>query len=264
MPHGYTPAVSSSPEIAVVVEDLYKRFGDHEVLCGIDLEIPRGKITTVIGGSGSGKSVLIKHIIGLLRPDKGRVYVDGEEITRLGARDMTRVQGKFGMLFQHAALFDSMTVEENVAFPLVEHTKMTRGEIRASVAEKLEVLGLAGMGNMSPADLSGGMRKRVGLARAIAMNPSFLIYDEPTTGLDPVLAAQVDRMIGETQERLGVTSIVISHDMASTFRIAHRIAMLFKGRIAAVGTPEFMAESDVPQVQEFIRVSGVKLEAIRA
>ena len=250
-------------DAAITVRGLRKSFGDLEVLRGVDLEIPRGKVTTIIGGSGSGKSVLVKHLIGLMRPDDGEVFVDGEEITSMGERHLTRVRRKFGMLFQHAALFDSMTVAENVAFPLKEHTVMSRREIAAQVEEKLEVLGLGGMGKKWPADLSGGMRKRVGLARAIAMNPSFLIYDEPTTGLDPVLAKQVDEMIRETQERLSVTSIVISHDMASTFRLAHQIAMIFEGRVVVRGTPEAVANSGVPAVEEFIRVSGVRLEAIR-
>ena len=250
-------------DAAITVRGLRKSFGDLKVLRGVDLEIPRGKVTIVIGGSGSGKSVLIKHLIGLMRPDAGEVFVDGEEITGMGERHLTRVRRKFGMLFQHAALFDSMTVAENVAFPLKEHTRLSRREIARQVEEKLEVLGLGGMGKKWPADLSGGMRKRVGLARAIAMNPSFLIYDEPTTGLDPVLANQVDEMIRETQERLSVTSIVISHDMASTFRLAHQIAMIFEGRVVVRGTPEEVAGSGVPEVEEFIRVSGVRLEAIR-
>ena len=248
---------------AIEIEDLHKTFGDLAVLRGVDLRIPRGKITTVIGGSGSGKSVLIKHIIGLLRPDRGTVIVDGQDITRLSDLEMTTVQAKFGMLFQHAALFDSMTVEENIAFPLIEHTKLTRKEIAAIVSEKLDILGLSGMEKKWPADLSGGMRKRVGLARAIVMNPTMLIYDEPTTGLDPVLGAQVDQMIGETQERMGTTSIIISHDMASTFRLAHQIAMIYEGRIVVCGEPSEVAHSAVPQVEEFIRVSGVQLEAIR-
>jgi phospholipid/cholesterol/gamma-HCH transport system ATP-binding protein len=262
-----TPPKQSAPsdadDTAIQIRSVYKAFGSHEVLKGIRLTVPRGKITTIIGGSGSGKSVLIKHIIGLLQPDRGRVFVDGEDITRLGSRALIKVRAKFGMLFQHSALFDSMTVEDNVAFPLREHTKLSRKEIQRQVAEKLEVLGLAGMGKKWPAELSGGMRKRVGLARAITMNPSFLIYDEPTTGLDPVLAAQVDEMIGETQDRLGVTSVVISHDMASTFRLAHQIAMIHDGQIVCSGTPNEIAVSEVPQVQQFIRVSGVQLEAVR-
>ena len=250
-------------DVAIVAANVHKAFGEHQVLRGVDLSIPRGQITTIIGGSGSGKSVFIKHLIGLLRPDRGSVHVDGEDITRMGQRELTRVRRKFGMLFQHAALFDSMTVADNVAFPLVEHTRLRKKAIYRQVEEKLEILGLGGQGKKWPAELSGGMRKRVGLARALAMDPSFLIYDEPTTGLDPVLAAQVDEMISETQERLGVTSIVISHDMASTFRLAHQIAMIFDGRILVSGDPEEVAKSGVPQVEHFIRVSGVQMEAVR-
>ena len=249
-------------ESAVIIEDLHKSFGPHAILKGIDLTIPRGQITTIIGGSGSGKSVLIKHIIGLLRPDRGRVLVDGEDISTLSGKALTRVQGKFGMLFQHAALFDSMTVEDNIAFPLIEHSRLNKKAIRKRVSEQLEVLGLGGMEQKWPSELSGGMRKRVGLARALMMDPQFLIYDEPTTGLDPVLGAQVDEMIGEVQARLGVTSIVISHDMASTFRLAHKVAMLFDGQILVAGPPETLARSGVPQVEEFLKVSGVTMEAI--
>ncbi len=248
---------------AIVVSDLHKRFGDHVVLAGIDLEIPRGKTTIIIGGSGSGKSVLIKHRLGLLTPDRGRGEVDGEDIARASESDLVRVRRKFGMLFQHAALFDSLTVAENVAFPLVEHTKMTRREIATLVSERLELLGLVGVERKWPADLSGGMRKRVALARALAMNPSFLIYDEPTTGLDPVLTRQVDQMIVDTQARFGVTSIVVSHDMASTFRLAHHIAMLGRGKVIASGPPEMLAESDVPEVKEFMEASGVRFQAVR-
>lgn len=248
---------------AVIVEGLHRSFGDLHVLRGIDLEIPRGKNTIVIGGSGSGKSVLIKHIIGLLRPDRGRVIVDGEDLTKLGSAALTKVRSKFGMLFQHAALFDSMTVADNVAFPLREHSGLRRREIDRKVSEQLEILGLAGMEKKWPADLSGGMRKRVGLARALMMDPEFLIYDEPTTGLDPVLAHQVDRMIEDTQKRLGITGIVISHDMASTFRLGHQIAMIFEGRILVSGTPAEVSRCGVPQVEEFIEYSGVQLEAIQ-
>ncbi len=256
--------MSVSDDIAIRVEGVHKSFGAHHVLRGIDLEIPRGRTTIVIGGSGSGKSVLIKHLIGLLRPDRGSVWVDGDDITKLNARDLTRVRGKFGMLFQHAALFDSMKVGDNVAFPLREHTKLSRKEIDRKVSEQLEILGLPGIENTWPADLSGGMRKRVGLARALMMDPKFLIYDEPTTGLDPVLAHQVDQMIGETRERLGVTSIVISHDMASTFRLADQIAMIFEGQILVSGTPAEVSVCGVPQVERFIEVSGVQFEAVRA
>ena len=253
----------SDTDPAIVVEDLHRAFGAQQVLRGVNLEIPRGRITIIIGGSGSGKSVLVKHIIGLLRPDRGRIWVDGEDITQLDEAALLRVRRRFGMLFQHAALFDSMTVEENVAFPLREHTDLSRSEVRARVERQLAELGLDGVGRKWPAELSGGMRKRVGLARALMMDPEFLIYDEPTTGLDPVLAHQVDQMIAEAQQRYGVTSIVISHDMASTFRLAHQIAMIHDGRIVAAGSPEEIYASPEEAVQRFIHVSGVTLEAAR-
>jgi len=253
--------MDSSP-IAVEIRDLHKAFGKHQVLKGVDLAIERGRITTIIGGSGSGKSVLIKHIIALLSPDRGQVIVDGEDITTMNETDLTKVRSKFGMLFQHSALFDSMNVGANIAFPLTEHTKLSPAEINDVVTDKLEVLGLAGMEEKWPAELSGGMRKRVALARALVMNPSFLIYDEPTTGLDPVLGHQVDQMIADIQARYGVTSIIISHDMASTFRLAHKIAMIHDGRILVSGEPGDMARCGVPQVEEFIRVSGVRFEAV--
>jgi len=253
----------STSDIAIRVTNLHKSFGEHAVLQGIELSIKRGHITTVIGGSGSGKTVLIKHIIGLIRPDEGSIEVDGKDIVTMPEHELIQVRRKFGMLFQHSALFDSMTVEENIAFPLYEHTDYSRAQVRDHVQEKLEMLHLTGMGKKWPAELSGGMRKRVALARAIMLNPEFLIYDEPTTGLDPVLCAQVDDMIVTTQEQLGITTVVISHDMASTFRIAHQVAMIFDGQILVSGTPEFVASSNLQPVEQFITTSGVRLEAIR-
>jgi len=255
---------SQSPNgIAIRVTNLHKSFGEHAILRGIELSIKRGLITTIIGGSGSGKTVLIKHIIGLIKPDEGSIEVDGEELVNMPEHKLVRVRRKFGMLFQHSALFDSMTVEENIAFPLYEHTDHKRDQIRDLVQEKLEMLHLTGMGKKWPAELSGGMRKRVALARAIMLNPEYLIYDEPTTGLDPVLCSQVDDMIVSTQEQLGITTLVISHDMASTFRIAHQVAMIFDGQILVSGTPESVATSNLQPVEEFITTSGVRLEAIR-
>lgn len=248
--------MAESERTIIRLEGVHKAFGDQKVLNGIDLDIPEGLITTIIGGSGSGKSVLVKHIIALLRPDRGRVVVDGEEISKLGTRDLTRVRRKFGMLFQYAALFDSMTIEENVAFPLREHTKLSSRIIRDKVREKLELLNLHGVEKKFPAELSGGMRKRVGLARAIILEPKILIYDEPTAGLDPIMIFQVDEMIKETQEMLGVTSVVISHDMASTFRISNKIAMLHEGRIVETGSPDDLRDSDDPYVRKFIYVTG--------
>jgi phospholipid/cholesterol/gamma-HCH transport system ATP-binding protein len=246
--------VGNEPIIRLI--GVKKSFGDNDVLRGVDLDVPEGLITTIIGGSGSGKSVLIKHIIALLRPDEGQVIVDGQDVTKLKGDELVPVRRKFGMLFQYAALFDSMTVEENVAFPLREHTKLPAREIRKRVSEKLEMVNLAGVEKKYPAELSGGMRKRVGLARAIILQPKILIYDEPTAGLDPIMIFQVDEMIRDTQQRLGITSVVISHDMASTFRISNRIAMLHRGRIIETGTPEEVRRSEHPHVREFIYVTG--------
>lgn len=238
------------------VVEVSKSFGDNAVLRGVSLHVERGCITTIIGGSGSGKSVLVKHIIGLLKPDSGQVLFEGQDIVPMGARELRDIRRNFGMLFQHSALFDSMTVEENIAFPLQEHTRKTPREIRSIVREKLDLLGLHGIEKRSPADLSGGMRKRVGLARAIVLNPKVIIYDEPTTGLDPIMTRAVDGMIRETQEKLSITSVVISHDMASTFRISDRVAMLYQGEIVEYGTPDMILSSEKPMVRDFLSASS--------
>lgn len=243
-------------DVIVRVLGLHKRFGDHEVLKGVDLDVIRGGVTTIIGGSGSGKSVLVKHIIGLLKPDKGQVLFEGEDMTRLSGKGLSRLRNNFGMLFQHSALFDSMTVEENVAFPLIEHTHKSAREIREIVREKLGILGLEGIEKKVPSELSGGMRKRVGLARAIVLNPQVIIYDEPTTGLDPIMTLNVDSMIRETQEKLKITSIVISHDMASVFRISNQIAMIYKGRIIEHGHPDVFLTSSMPEVTDFLAAAS--------
>ncbi len=234
------------------MQGVYKSFDDNDVLKGVDLEIAKGQTTVIIGGSGSGKSVLMKHMLGLLKPDKGRVFVDGEDITDFSERDLVRVRAKFGMVFQQAALFDSMNVMENVAFPLREHTKLRESEIRDLVSEKLHLVGLKGVENRFPAELSGGMRKRVGLARAIVLGPQIILYDEPTTGLDPITAHNVDMMIMQAQEKLGVTSVVISHDIASSFRVGQHVAMLYDGRIVDHGTPEQLKDSTEPHLVEFL------------
>jgi phospholipid/cholesterol/gamma-HCH transport system ATP-binding protein len=239
------------------VHGLHKSFREHHVLRGIDLRIERGKINVIIGGSGAGKSVLMKHLIGLLKPDSGEILVDGEDLVPMNDFTLNRVRQKFGMLFQYAALFDSMTVEENVMFPLLEHRRkqLRRAQMREIVREKLHSLGLFNIEKKYPAELSGGMRKRVGLARAIVLEPEILFYDEPTTGLDPIATKNVDDMIADISERLSVTSVVISHDMASTFRIGHRVSMLFKGRIIASGTPDEILHDPTPDLREFISVS---------
>lgn len=244
----------------IVIEDLHKSFGDNYVLRGVNLKIEKGKTTVILGKSGCGKTVLIKHIIGLMKPDRGKIYVDGQEITSLKGTALTKVIKKFGMLFQSSALFDSMTVEENVAFPLVEHTNLPYHEIRKIVREKLKVVGLEGVEDKYPAELSGGMKKRVGLARAMALDPEYIIFDEPTTGLDPITAFSIDRLMIETQKKYGLTFIVITHDIQSTLRIAHKIALLDQGKIVEEGTPEEIMRSKNPTVREFIELRiGEKL-----
>jgi phospholipid/cholesterol/gamma-HCH transport system ATP-binding protein len=232
--------------------NLHKSFRTQKVLDGLDLEIETGKTTVIIGRSGGGKSVLLKHIIGLIRPDSGEVLIDGKDITRLGDRDLNEIRKKFGMLFQEAALFDSMTVGENVAFPLREHTRMKEEEIRRTVADRLHAVGLTGVEEKMPSELSGGMRKRVGLARAIAMQPQIVLFDEPTTGLDPVMTEAINRLIIETQKNFNLTCVVISHDIQSIFTVGHRIAMLYEGKIIAYGTPEELKASRNPVIVQFL------------
>jgi phospholipid/cholesterol/gamma-HCH transport system ATP-binding protein len=237
----------------IKTEGLHKSFGDNHVLRGITLEFPPGTTTVILGGSGSGKSVLMKHLIGLLAPDEGKVIVEGQDITTLGSAEMNKVRSKFGMVFQWAALFDSMSVLDNVAFPLREHKKdLSEPEIEKIVAEKLALFGLEGIEQKFPADLSGGMRKRVGLARAIVLQPKIVLYDEPTTGLDPITTDYVDEMIKRAKDKLGVTSVVISHDIASTFNIADYIAFLYDGEIVAYGPPAVVKDSDHEFVQQFL------------
>jgi phospholipid/cholesterol/gamma-HCH transport system ATP-binding protein len=245
-------AADARPMIQVV--DLHKTFGENKVLTGINVTIPEGSTCVILGGSGSGKTVLMKHMIGLLKPDSGKVIVDGEDIVPLGDAEMERVRRKFGMVFQAAALFDSMSVYENVAFPLREHTKKSEEEMHAIVRSKLDVVGLpASVEDKFPADLSGGMRKRVGLARAVVMEPKIVLYDEPTTGLDPITTDYVDEMILAAQARLKVTSVVISHDIASAFNVGNYIAFLSKGLIIEFGPPEQLRNSEHPVVKNFLQ-----------
>jgi phospholipid/cholesterol/gamma-HCH transport system ATP-binding protein len=243
-------------EPLVSIRDLRKSFNGQQVLKGVDLDVEDGGVVVVIGPSGCGKSVLIKHIIGLLKPDAGSILVEGEDIVPMSERDLTQVRKKFGMLFQQAALFDSMNVFENVAFPLLEHTRISRKAAREKVAERLLQLGLRGIEEKFPAELSGGMRKRVGLARATILNPKIVIYDEPMTGLDPIMCENVEDMIQTAQRELKVTSIVISHDLPSTFRMATKVAMLFDGRILVQGTSDEVKRSRVEVVRKFIYLSG--------
>jgi phospholipid/cholesterol/gamma-HCH transport system ATP-binding protein len=240
----------------IEVVDLWKSFGPNQVLKGINLSIPRGTTYVVLGGSGSGKTVLMKHVIGLLRPDRGLVRVAGQEISRLEGKALTDARQLFGMVFQGAALFDSMTVFENVAFPLTEKRRKERlraDEVRARVVEKLKVvdLGEEVLGRW-PAELSGGMRKRVALARALVSDPQVVLYDEPTTGLDPITTDYVDGMILNAKQKLGITSMVISHDIASAFKVADRLAVLYDGHLAAEGTPDEVRHSEDPFVKRFL------------
>jgi len=232
--------------------DIHKSFGKQKVLDGLNLDIEDGKTTVIIGRSGGGKSVLLKHVIGLLKPDSGQVLIDDVDMTKLNERDLNEIRKRFGMLFQEAALFDSMTVGENVAFPLREHTKMTEKEIRQIVSDRLRSVGLTGVEEKMPSELSGGMKKRVGLARAIALRPEIVLFDEPTTGLDPVMTEAINQLIMDTQKNFNLTCIVISHDIESIFRIGHRIAMLYEGKIIEYGTPEVIRTSTDPVLVQFL------------
>jgi phospholipid/cholesterol/gamma-HCH transport system ATP-binding protein len=239
------------------VIDVHKSFGSHHVLRGVNLSVEKGESLTVIGGSGSGKSVLLKHIIGLLFPDRGRVIVDGQVLNELDEHGLNELRKKFGMLFQMAALFDSLSVWENVGFSLKQHTKLSDSEIRKIATEKLALVGLKDVEDKMPSELSGGMRKRVGLARAIAMDAAIILYDEPTTGLDPITADAINELIVDLRKKLGVTSVAITHDMQSAYKISDRIAMLYKGEIVETGTPEQIRNTTSPLVRQFITGSAV-------
>ncbi len=237
----------------IVIEDLHKSFGGNKVLRGLDLTINKGEALTIIGRSGCGKSVLLKHIIGLLKPDQGTVTVEGYNINKIKEKDLYELRKKFGFLFQGAALFDSMTVGENVSLPLIEgNTKFTQTEIDKAVAEKLELVALPGIEKLKPAELSGGMRKRVGLARALITNPEYILYDEPTTGLDPIMSESIDNLIKDLSEKLKVTSIIVTHDMISVNIVAERVAMAHEGKIYFTGTPQELLDSDDEIIQDFI------------
>ncbi len=241
-------------EVLIRFSGVKKAFGPKIVYSGLDLEVRRGEALTILGGSGVGKSVMLKMLIGLLRPDRGSIVFDGEEVTEMGEQRLSRVRQRIAMLFQSGALFDSVTVGENVAYALEEHFryKMTRAEIRERVAWALGLVDLPGIEAMRPSDLSGGMRKRVGLARAIAVQPEVVLYDEPTTGLDPINTARVNHLITGLKSKLSITSIVVTHDMKSAFAISDRLAMVHSGRIIQTGTvAEFQSSSD-PRVSDFI------------
>ncbi|HPF36522.1 MAG TPA: ABC transporter ATP-binding protein [Candidatus Krumholzibacteria bacterium] len=240
----------------VVVRGLTRSFGERKVLDGLDFHFRRGETVVILGRSGEGKSVLLKHIVRLLEPDAGQVWVDGEEITGLHKRGLFEVRKRFGMLFQGAALFDSMTICENVALGLVEHSKESKEWIRARACECLAMVGLQAAENKLPSELSGGMKKRAGLARAIAMSPDYILYDEPTTGLDPITSDAINDLILKLQAELNVTSIVVTHDMASAFKVADRIAMLSKGRMIYADTVDAVRETEHPVIRQFIQGSA--------
>jgi len=240
----------------IEIIDLKKSFNGKVVLNGVDLSIEKGKITVIIGRSGEGKSVLIKHIIGLLKPDSGKILIDGHDMTKMREREFIEVLKRFGMLFQGAALFDSMTVAGNVGFPLKEHTDLSDKEIRKIVSEKLRRVGLVGVEDMMPADLSGGMKKRVGLARAIVMDPEIVLFDEPTTGVDPILADSIADLMLETQRALKTTYIAITHDIQLTYKIADKVAMLHQGKIVEQGAVEEMKKNPNPLLRQFLTGSA--------
>lgn len=238
----------------IEIKNLKKNFGSKEVLRGVNLNIESGKTTVIIGSSGCGKSVLLKHIVGLLQPDEGEIFIDGEEITKLNEKEIYRIRNKFGFLFQSAALFDSMTVGENVGLGLKENTNTLPEEIDKIVKEKLTLVNLSGTENLIPSELSGGMRKRVGLARALARGPQYILYDEPTTGLDPITSETIDQLIDTIakNETLQVTSIVVTHDIFSVYEVADMVAMMDKGVIHFEGTPQELRTTADPIVREFL------------
>lgn len=238
------------------IRGLRKRLGRRSVLDGVDLDIPGGKTVVVMGRSGTGKSVLLKHIIGLMQPDAGQIEVDDEPIVGVPEGDLNRVRKRIGMLFQGAALFDSLTVGENVALPLREHTRLSDAEVRRKVTERLDWVGLQGVEEMKPSSLSGGMRKRVGLARALAMDPAYILYDEPTTGLDPIMSDVINRLIRSLQARIGVTSIVVTHDLNSAYHVGDVMAMLHEGHVVFTGTPGELRAAADPFVRQFVQGSS--------
>ena len=236
----------------IELKNVKKRFGHQTVLNGVDLAIEAGQSLVILGASGSGKSVMLKHITGLLKPDDGEIWFDGHRVDTLPERKLVPIRKRFGFLFQMGALFDSLTVQENIGFPLVEHTRKDRDEIKNIVERKLRLVGLPDVGHKMPAELSGGQRKRIGLARAIALDPEVILYDEPTTGLDPIRSDVINELIIKLQRELKVTSIIVTHDMISAFKIADRIVMLHEGRLIFDGTPEEARTTDNEIVRRFV------------
>jgi phospholipid/cholesterol/gamma-HCH transport system ATP-binding protein len=256
------PAATSTDDI-VVLKGIRKTYGETEVLKGIDLVARRGETTVIIGGSGAGKTTLLRLIVALEQPTSGELRIDGENIVGLGERALNKVRQKFGMVYQYAALLDSINVLDNVSFPLVEHTKMKKSEMKERVLKMLRELGLdESVCSKFPSQLSGGMRKRVGMARALMLDPPILIYDEPTSGLDPPTSRKVDDLIDEMRQKFGVTSIVISHDIASCFRIAHQAILLIKGKVVAHGTPDALVNGDNAEAKDFVEMSEVNLNHV--
>lgn len=238
----------------IEIKNLHKSFGSNKVLQGVNLDIDTGETLVIIGRSGCGKSVLIKHIVGLLYPDEGHVKVEGKTVDEMSMKELYELRTKFGFLFQGSALFDSMTVEENISLPLVESKKkFSMTEIDKKVAEKLEMVGMSGVQKLKPAELSGGMKKRVGLARALITDPDYIFYDEPTTGLDPIMSDSIDELIKELTDKLNSTSIVVTHDMYSVKNVADRVAMMHEGKIHFSGTPTELLTSNDPIIKEFIQ-----------
>ncbi|MFH1190233.1 MAG: ABC transporter ATP-binding protein [Candidatus Omnitrophota bacterium] len=242
-------------ETVIKADSVVKRFGDRTILNGISLDIYKGETFVIMGGSGCGKSTFLRHVIGALKPDSGRVQLLGKDLSSLNEDEMDKVRMKIGMCFQSSALFDSMTVGDNVSLGLREHTKLDKSVIDIVVKMKLEMVGLRGFEDMMPSQLSGGMRKRVGLARAIAMDPEIVFYDEPTAGLDPIVAGVIDKLIADLSKKLNITSVVVTHDMKSVFSIADRIAMFYEGKVLETGRPEEIKNSKNPMVQQFINGS---------
>jgi len=238
------------------IKGLWKSFGDNKVLKGLNLDIETGETIVVIGQSGCGKSVLMKTIVGLLIPDDGEIEIENVSLKNISRKKLLEIRKKIGMVFQSSALFDSFSVWENVGLGLIEHSKMSQDEIMRIAREKLKLVGLSDVEDMYPAELSGGMKKRVGIARAIAMNPQFVLYDEPTTGLDPIIADRINNLIIELQKELNITTIAVTHDIISAYKIADRIAMLYDGEIIFDGTPKEVQNTDNPYVQQFIKGEG--------
>ena len=257
--------IESNSDIAIELKDVYKSFRDGRdaILRGINIKFPTGKLTYILGSSGTGKSVTLKHILGLLFPDQGEVRVLGVDLSTLDLNALTKFREKFGMVFQSAALFDDMTIFENVAFPLREHTEFTEAEIEKEVVQILEILGMQGPYDKFPSEISGGMRKRVGIARAMIRKPEILLYDEPTTGLDPLTRMTVDDLIEKLKREFKLTSVVISHDIPSALRLADQIVFLDQGKVVFAGLPKDFVKSEHPAIRDFIRADLISFESLQ-